>query len=474
MDTGSIPQGTRILVVDDEEGIRISLTRLLRAEGFDVKAADSVAAAAVELERDRPTLVLTDLRLGDGTGLDVQQAAHALDPDLPVIFLSGAEDHHAAIAALESGAIRFLSKPARVDAILEAVRSALHVREMARRGASGTWQQLRAAEQDRGRLDRGLDGIYMVFQPVVSWSQNRVIAYEALLRSSEPTLARPDRLIAAAERAGRVIEMGRRVRAAVATAIPTIPDDADVYINLHADELGDPALADPGSPLHPFASRVVFEITERAALDDHRVAAAHIARLRSLHYRVAIDDLGAGYASLAMLAELRPDVVKIDMSLVRGVRQDPTRQILLRALIQLGSQLRIATVAEGIEAIDDLSTVIESGGDHFQGYLFARPATVPPPVDLVGIRGTLSGAQKNLTTGRIGVISRDDAPRRGRAEVARTLCSDARAPLVALAGLAHSLQGGATVDDLHTIADEILARVAQVDALLAALAGVVV
>jgi EAL domain-containing protein (putative c-di-GMP-specific phosphodiesterase class I) len=350
------------------------------------------------------------------------------------------------------------------------------VRDMARRGASGTWQQLRAADHDRGRVDRALDAMYMAFQPVVCWSAGRVIAYEALMRSTEPSLARPDRLLAAAERAGRVLELGRRVRALVAARMSSMPADVDVYVNLHADELSDPDLVARDAPLFAYAERVVFEITERAALADDGKAAARIAQLRSNGYRVAIDDLGAGYASLAMLAELRPDVVKIDMSLVRGVRQDPTRQVLLRALIQLGSQLGIATVAEGIEAIDDLYAVLEAGGDHLQGYLFARPATMPPAVDVIGLQAQLDGEIKRSPTGRVptfGRDGRDSAPGRGRAEVARTLCNDARAPLVALAGLAHSLHGGGSIENVHAIADELLARVAQVDALLSAIAGVI-
>ncbi|HTJ42228.1 MAG TPA: EAL domain-containing protein [Kofleriaceae bacterium] len=446
----------RVLVVDDEPGIRLSLARLLSADGFDVVAADSVGGARTRLDDDKPMLVVTDLRLGDGTGLDVQQAAHAIDPDLPVIFLSGSEDQHAAITALENGAVRFLTKPARAEEILEAVRSALHLRDMARRGASGTWRQLRAADYDRGRLDRALDAIYMVFQPVVSWSRGRVIAYEALLRSTEPSLARPDRLLAAAERAGRIVELGRRIRAAVAARIPSLPEAADVYINLHADELTDPSLCAEDSPLRAYASRVVFEITERAALSDHDDANAHLSQLRALGYRVAVDDLGAGYASLAMLAELRPDVVKIDMSLVRGVRQDPTRQVLLRALIQLGTQLGIATVAEGIEDIDDLAAVIDCGGDLFQGYLFARPATTPPPIELGGLHAQLTSELRRLST---GPITPQRAPSR----------ADVKAPLIALAALAHSLQGGASVDDQHRIADEILRLVAQLDAMVAAL-----
>src|SRR4051794_9558296 len=107
----STSSALRILIVDDEEGIRTSLGRLLAADGFDVILADSVASARDLLGAQKPSLVLTALRLGDGTGLQVQQHAHDLDADLPVIFLSGAEDQTAAITALESGAMRFLAKP---------------------------------------------------------------------------------------------------------------------------------------------------------------------------------------------------------------------------------------------------------------------------------------------------------------------------------------------------------------------------
>jgi len=467
--------GQRILLVDDEEGIRTGLGRLLGAHGFDVVSADGVAAARAELGRCLPEIILTDLRLGDGSGLAVQTAAHAIDPDLPVIFLSGADDQNAAIAALESGAVRYLSKPFLVDDILAAVRSALHLRDMLRHGASGSWPQLRAADQDRAHLDAALDRIYMVFQPIASWAMRRVVAYEALVRSSHPTLGRPDKLIGAAERAGRTVELGRRIRERIAEQLPMLPAGVDVYVNLHADELLDPALVDRTGPLVAHASRIVFEITERAALDDRGTAIRRIAQLRGLGYRVAVDDLGAGYASLNTLAEIRPDVVKIDMSLVRGVRHDPTRQVLLRSLFQLCVQLGVTTVAEGIEAADDLRAILAAGGDLCQGYRFARPATTPPAVDFDGIEEEVEdeGAGTARGTRPISPIGdRNASPWRDQREVARTLCHDAIAPLSAIAALAHSLQGDVSLDIAHTVADGLLARVAQLDALLAALAGV--
>jgi EAL domain-containing protein (putative c-di-GMP-specific phosphodiesterase class I) len=465
----------RVLLVDDEDGIRRALGRLLTAHGFDVVPASGVAAARAELDRQVPEIVLTDLRLGDGTGLAVQEAARRLDPDLPVIFMTGADDQRAAVNALEGGAVRYLSKPVRTDEIVAAIRAALRLRGMARRGASGSWPQLRAADQGRAHLDAAFDGLYMVFQPIASWTMRRVVAYEALVRSSHPALGRPDKLIAAAERAGRIPELGRRIRRLVAGQVASLPADVDIYVNVHADELLDPELIDRAGALAPHATRVVFEITERAAIEDNGAAADRIAALRALGYRVAIDDLGAGYASLNTLAELRPDVVKIDMSLVHGVRRDPTRQVLLRSLFQLCAQLGVSTIAEGIEAADDLRAILAAGGDLCQGYRFARPGATPPPVDFESIADELDADGDGATraTGRISLHGGPTAsPSKDRRDVARTLCHDARTPLIAIAALAHSLQGDVPLDTAHAAADDLLARVAQLDALLAALASV--
>jgi EAL domain-containing protein (putative c-di-GMP-specific phosphodiesterase class I) len=151
-------------------------------------------------------------------------------------------------------------------------------------------------------------------------------------------------------------------------------------VNLHASDLEDEHLADPAAPLAAHAGRVVLEITERAALDGVQGVPERLAALRRLGYRVAVDDLGAGYAGLASFPALQPEVVKLDMALVRNVDQSPLQQRVIRSVVELGRELRMMVVSEGIETPAERDALAALGCDVFQGYLFARPARGFPPV----------------------------------------------------------------------------------------------
>ena len=98
-----------------------------------------------------------------------------------------------------------------------------------------------------------------------------------------------------------------------------------------------------------------------------------MAQLRALGYRIAVDDLGAGYAGLASFAHLEPEVVKVDMSLIRGLDRSPMKQKLLSSIVALCQELGIQMIAEGIETEAERDMLVNLGGDLCQGYLFARP-----------------------------------------------------------------------------------------------------
>jgi EAL domain-containing protein (putative c-di-GMP-specific phosphodiesterase class I) len=146
-----------------------------------------------------------------------------------------------------------------------------------------------------------------------------------------------------------------------------------IFVNLHPADLEDPELYADDGALTPYASQVVLEITERAALDGIHELGTRVTRLRTLGYRIAIDDLGAGYAGLTSFAQLEPEVVKVDMSLVRGIDRSPVKQKLVRSIIALCTELGIQLVAEGIETPAERDVLIGLGGDLCQGYLFAKP-----------------------------------------------------------------------------------------------------
>jgi EAL domain-containing protein (putative c-di-GMP-specific phosphodiesterase class I) len=149
-----------------------------------------------------------------------------------------------------------------------------------------------------------------------------------------------------------------------------------LFVNLHPRDLEHPSLLDPNAPLAAVAKRVVLEITERASLGGIADVPNRIAQLRALGYRIAIDDLGAGYAGLTSFAVLEPDVVKLDMTLVRDTDTKPTKQKVIASLCGLCHELGMLVVAEGIETPGELACVRELGCDLFQGFALARPG--PP------------------------------------------------------------------------------------------------
>lgn len=222
---------------------------------------------------------------------------------------------------------------------------------------------------------RALPKIRMVFQPIVRAANGSVFGYEALLRCDEPSLASPLRLLAAAEVLGRVKDVGRAVRAAVAAAMREQPEHVEaVFVNLHPSELEADLLAE--GPLVSMAGRVVLEVTERAALGGGGHLDEELSRIRALGYRLAVDDLGEGYAGLSSLVHLRPDVAKIDMSVVRDIHCAPLKRDIVATLVDMARRSSITVVAEGIETVDERNVLVDLGCDLLQGYLFAKPG--PP------------------------------------------------------------------------------------------------
>jgi len=139
-------------------------------------------------------------------------------------------------------------------------------------------------------------------------------------------------------------------------------------------------LSDPASPLAAIAPRVVLEITERASLDGVREAKARIHALRELGFRIAIDDLGAGYAGLTSFAMLEPEFVKLDLSLVRDVHASAVKQKLVGSMTALCKDMGIAVIAEGIESAHERDCLLGLGCELLQGYLIARPGRAFPEV----------------------------------------------------------------------------------------------
>lgn len=177
------------------------------------------------------------------------------------------------------------------------------------------------------------------------------------------------------------MDLGAAIRAKAAAGFEGAVPGALLFVNLHSRDLLDASLFASDQPLARLASRVVLEITERAALDDVDDARDRVAKLRKLGFRVAVDDLGAGYAGLASFVTLEPELVKLDMTLVRGIDQQPVKRSLVRSVTTLCRELGLLVVAEGVETPAERDVVIECGCDLIQGFLIAKPGRpFPTPV----------------------------------------------------------------------------------------------
>lgn len=381
-DERSEGRGSRgsVLCVDDEPAIQRLLTRALTDAGYEVVTASDGLAARELMSRRSFDVIVSDISMPGLDGIGLLRAVRETDLDVPVVLMTGAPSSESAYQAVAHGATMYLVKPIGTKELRQVVERSLGMHRLAR--LKREFLQ-RFGDEDRLLADRAgaeilvgraLASMWMAFQPIVDATTLEVRSYECLVRSAEPALKTPAALIDAVERVGRLDDLGRGVRMRVADAARSAPPHVDLFVNLHPRDLLDPALYSEDAPLARVAKRVVLEITERASLENVSGIEDRIARLRAMGYRVAIDDLGAGYAGLTAFARVRPDVAKIDMALVRGVDAEPVKQRLVAAVRALCSDMGIVVVAEGVETVEERDTLRSLGCDLLQGFLFGAPA----------------------------------------------------------------------------------------------------
>jgi EAL domain-containing protein (putative c-di-GMP-specific phosphodiesterase class I) len=216
--------------------------------------------------------------------------------------------------------------------------------------------------------------LWMAFQPIVNWRKREIIGYEALVRSNHQVLGTPGPLLAAAERLGRVGELGQRIRRHVVDAVRAAPVETLIFMNLHAADLNDDTLYSRSTPLAGCAPRVVLEVTERSSLDRVSDVKGRAQTLRNLGFKLAIDDLGAGYAGLSSFSQLEPDIAKLDMSLIRDIDTSVQKQSIVKSMLKVcTAELGVSVVCEGVETPAERDMLQTLGSDTQQGYLFGRP-----------------------------------------------------------------------------------------------------
>ena len=371
----------RVLLVDDETALLEVWGEILSAAGWTVETASNGARALEILLRGSFDTIMTDIDMPGLDGLALLRAIRTRDLDVPVVLMTGHPRTETAIEAVEQGALRYLVKPFSADTLTSAVEAAARLHRMARlkREALAYLGGESALPGDLAGLEeaftRGVDRLWIAYQPIVR-ADGTVFGHEALMRSDLKALPNPGSMFDAAERLGRVHDLGRAIRVQAAAATDG-PNGLSLFVNVHALELIDADLYASAAPLSAHAHAVVLEVTERTSFERVPELRDRIRSLRQLGYRIAVDDLGAGYAGLTSFAALEPEVVKLDMALVRDVDREPIKRRLVGSMAHLCRDLGILVVAEGVETPAERDVLVDLGCDLLQGYLFGRPERRP-------------------------------------------------------------------------------------------------
>jgi EAL domain-containing protein (putative c-di-GMP-specific phosphodiesterase class I) len=366
-----------VLVVDDDDGVLRAYQATMRRWDCDVETADSGRRAIEILGTKHFDVIVTDVNMPEMDGLEFLRAVREQDPEIPIVLVTGNPGIEAATRAVEEGAFGYLVKPVEAAELEDFVRRAIQRRRLLRVESQGLLEAARPCSfGDRTELElhfaSALDRLWMAYQPAISWNERRVFGYEALLRSDEPGMEDSLQIVDAAERLGRLPEVGRTVRALVANDMAEAPPAACILVKLHAADLHDEELFAPDAPLSRVAGRVLLEITERVALDTMVDVEDRVCRLRRMGYRLAVDDVDAGYAGLSSIMRIEPELAKIDASLVRGIDTDARRRAIARSLFELCSELGTDVLAGGVETAAERDALLSLGCDRFQGHLFAK------------------------------------------------------------------------------------------------------
>jgi EAL domain-containing protein (putative c-di-GMP-specific phosphodiesterase class I) len=225
-----------------------------------------------------------------------------------------------------------------------------------------------------------------VYQPVVDIVHRRVIGFEALTRVGTGRFENVETLFKAAEASDALWSLERLCRRKALEGMPILESNQLLFLNIEPDSAHDPQLTGPqfldglaAAGLSPH--QIVLELTEHSAVHDFVAFRQTLARFRALGFRLAMDDVGSGYAGLQAIAEITPDFIKADMHLVRGLHASSIKRELIDTMQRFSESTGITLVAEGVESPEELSALVNAGVRCAQGYLFARPGAPAPYPD---------------------------------------------------------------------------------------------
>ncbi|WP_457574716.1 EAL domain-containing protein [Desulfolithobacter sp.] len=225
--------------------------------------------------------------------------------------------------------------------------------------------------------------IKVLYQPILNFANGRIYGWEALSRGPKGSIFRsPVTLFDFAEKSGELFALEKSCREKAIASFGSILPEQKIFINIHPRTLADPEFT-PGKTREILwkyncePKNIVFEITEKHSIKDFSVFHKTLDHYRNQGFKIALDDVGAGYSGLWSMAELRPDFIKIDMDLVRNIDRNPIKRALMETLVTFAEKVSSRIIAEGIETETELNAIIDMGVHFGQGYYIARPGYPP-------------------------------------------------------------------------------------------------
>ncbi len=358
----------RVLIADDEAVLRSALADLVASDyDFEVVGTAKDADEAISLaEETRPDVALVDVRMPAGGGLRVAEELRQRLPGTRVLAHTAVDDRATVVRMLQGGAVGYLVKGTQPSEILGAIRRAARgfpsvspevMSGMVKDLADQLQREEVASTERKARIERisravAGEGRRMVFQPIMELEDHRVVGMEALARFEPGEDPWPvERWFIEAVEVGLGPDLELACARTALESIGLLPPNAYLSLNVSHGTAESQELLEVLATTDP--SRVVVEITEHEAVTDYERLTQALHRLRELGSRVAIDDAGAGFASLRHILLIAPEIIKIDVSLTANIDSDPRRRALAAALISFAEEMSIEVIAEGVETEDE-------------------------------------------------------------------------------------------------------------------------
>ncbi|HEX3824851.1 MAG TPA: EAL domain-containing protein [Mycobacteriales bacterium] len=341
----------------------VSLVCVPLSRGFETLGVLAVNAAQPKAFTERDIATLTEL--ADFVSVVVGSAC---DLGRVKAQLLGMSEPGRSAAPAETFAA--LPTPRSTDATNRYVMSVLDPDSVGRIDSS---QRIQAILDDP-------DNMTMVFQPIIDLADDEVAAVEALARFESTPYRSPDMWFADAHNSGLGVELETLAITRALNQLPRLPDSVTLTINagpqsVMCEEFREAVLAAP-------CRRLILELTEHTVVDDYPALVAALKSMRQRGARIAIDDTGSGYSSLAHILKLAPDFIKLDHDLVSGIDVDPVRRALAASLVSFAAETGAQIIAEGVESSEELEVLRGLGVRYAQGYHLGRPGSLEALADL--------------------------------------------------------------------------------------------